>query len=55
MIALMPRSVDLLVPRTAAASDDGKKRAAVGFTQLAVSVVLLSSAWPLTKIAIEPR
>jgi drug/metabolite transporter (DMT)-like permease len=49
----MPRSVDVLLPRTATASDDGNKRAVVGFAQLAVSVVLLSSAWPLTKIAIS--
>jgi O-acetylserine/cysteine efflux transporter len=49
----MPRSVDVLLPRTATAPDEAKKRAVVGFTQLAVSVILLSSAWPLTKIAIS--
>jgi O-acetylserine/cysteine efflux transporter len=49
----MPRSIELVVPEAAAVVDDGRKRAAVGFTQLAVSVVLLSSAWPLTKIAIS--
>jgi drug/metabolite transporter (DMT)-like permease len=49
----MPRSVELLAPETAAASDDGKKHAAAGLIQLAVSVVLLSSAWSLTKIALS--
>ena len=49
----MPRSVEFVVPGVAAASDDGRKHAGVGFAQLAVSVVLLSSAWPLTKIAID--
>jgi hypothetical protein len=32
--------------------DDGKQSLAAGFIQLATSVVLLSSAWPLTKIPI---
>jgi drug/metabolite transporter (DMT)-like permease len=33
---------------------DGRQRATgAGFIQLAVSVILLSSAWPLTKIAVE--
>ena len=50
---LMLRSVELLDPGTAAALDDGKKRAAAGYTQLATSVILLSSAWPLTKIALS--
>ena len=49
----MLRSVELLDPGTAAALDDGKKRAAAGYTQLAASVILLSSAWPLTKIALS--
>jgi hypothetical protein len=49
----MLRSVELLNPGTAADLDDGKKRAATGYTQLAVSVILLSSAWPLTKIALS--
>jgi drug/metabolite transporter (DMT)-like permease len=49
----MPRSVEFVVPGVAASSDDGRKRARVGFAQLAESVVLLSSAWPLTKIAID--
>lgn len=49
----MPRSVDVLLPRTATAPDEAKKPAVVGFTQLAVSVILLSSAWPLTKIALS--
>jgi drug/metabolite transporter (DMT)-like permease len=33
--------------------DAGKQSLAAGFLQLAISVVLLSSAWPLTKIAID--
>jgi drug/metabolite transporter (DMT)-like permease len=33
--------------------DDGKQSLAAGFIQLATSVILLSSAWPLTKIAIS--
>ena len=37
----------------AASLDDGRKRVAAGFAQLAVSVILLSSAWPLTKIALS--
>jgi hypothetical protein len=49
----MLRSVELLDPGTAATLDDGKKRAAAGYTQLAASVILLSSAWPLTKIALS--
>ena len=47
-----PAPVDVLVPRTAVALDDGKPSLAAGFIQLATSVILLSSAWPLTKIAI---
>ena len=39
----MSRSATLSVPGTTA----------TGFTQLAVSVILLSSAWPLTKIALS--
>ena len=44
--------VDALAARTAASLGDEKQVAATGFIQLAVSVILLSSAWPLTKIAI---
>ncbi len=47
-----PAPVDVLVPRTLVACDDGKQSLAAGFIQLATSVILLSSAWPLTKIAI---
>jgi O-acetylserine/cysteine efflux transporter len=47
-----PARVDVLIPRTAVASDDGKQSLTAGFIQLATSVILLSSAWPLTKIAI---
>jgi drug/metabolite transporter (DMT)-like permease len=47
-----PARVDVLIPRTAVASDGGKQSLTAGFIQLATSVVLLSSAWPLTKIAI---
>jgi O-acetylserine/cysteine efflux transporter len=49
----MSRSVELSMPGAAASFDDGKKAAAAGFVQLAVSVILLSSAWPLTKIALS--
>jgi hypothetical protein len=31
----------------------GKQSLATGFVQLAISVILLSSAWPLTRIAID--
>jgi drug/metabolite transporter (DMT)-like permease len=47
------RSAELLLPKVAASPDEGKRRTAAGFVQLAVSVILLSSAWPLTKIAIS--
>ena len=47
-----PAPVDVLIPRTAVALDDGKQSLAAGYIQLATSVILLSSAWPLTKIAI---
>ena len=47
-----PARVDVLISRTAVALDDGKQSLAAGYVQLATSVVLLSSAWPLTKIAI---
>ena len=48
----MSRSVELLGPGPAVSLDDGKQRMSAGYAQLAVSVILLSSAWPLTKIAI---
>jgi drug/metabolite transporter (DMT)-like permease len=48
----MLRSVGFLSP-VAASLDEGGKRTATGLFQLAVSVVLLSSAWPLTKIALS--
>jgi drug/metabolite transporter (DMT)-like permease len=35
-----------------ASLDEGKQLVPVGLTQLATSVILLSSAWPLTKIAL---
>lgn len=41
-VLLMSRPVDVLVPLQTA-----------GYAQLAVSVILLSSAWPLTKIALS--
>ena len=47
-----PAPVDVLISRTAVALDDGKQSLAAGYVQLATSVILLSSAWPLTKIAI---
>ena len=48
----MSRSVGFLSPAVASL-DEGGKRTAAGVFQLAVSVVLLSSAWPLTKIALS--
>ena len=48
----MSRSVEVLVPDTVASLDHGKQRTSAGYAQLAASVILLSSAWPLTKIAI---
>jgi drug/metabolite transporter (DMT)-like permease len=47
-----PTLVDAPLPRAGISLDAGKQRLAAGFVQLAVSVILLSSAWPLTKIAI---
>jgi drug/metabolite transporter (DMT)-like permease len=41
------------MPGSAASLDHGKKHAATGFSQLAVSVILLGSGWPLTKIALS--
>lgn len=48
----MSRSGEALVPGVAAPLDDEKKTLTAGFTQLAVSVILLGSGWPLTKIAV---
>ncbi len=48
-----PAPVDVLITQTAVALDDGRQSLAAGFIQLATSVILLSSAWPLTKIAIS--
>ncbi|HEY7579207.1 MAG TPA: DMT family transporter [Acetobacteraceae bacterium] len=45
--------VDVLTPRAAVSLDAGKQSLAAGSLQLAISVVLLSSAWPLTRIAID--
>ena len=41
------------MPGSAATLDHGKKHTATGFSQLAVSVILLGSGWPLTKIALS--
>jgi drug/metabolite transporter (DMT)-like permease len=49
----MSRPVELPFPRSAAALTDSRQPIGAGLAQLAVSVVLLSSAWPLTKIAIS--
>ncbi len=49
----MSRSVEMLVPGIAASLDDAKQHTTAGLIQLAVSVILLSSAWPLTKIALS--
>ena len=48
----MSRSVGFLLP-VAGSLDEGGRRTATGLLQLAVSVILLSSAWPLTKIALS--
>lgn len=53
VIVVVSAPVDALVTRPAASLGDGRHSAAAGLTQLAVSVVLLSSAWPLTKIALS--
>ncbi len=49
----MSRPVDVSKPERAASLDGTKSLPAAGLLQLAVSVVLLSSAWPLTKIALS--
>ncbi len=49
----MSAPVDAFMTRTAASFDRGKRSAAAGLVQLAFSVILLSSAWPLTKIALN--
>jgi O-acetylserine/cysteine efflux transporter len=41
------------MPGSAASLDHGKQHRATGFSQLAVSVILLGSGWPLTKIALS--
>lgn len=49
-----PRPITaLLSSRTSTSLGAGKQSSAAGLTQLALSVVLLSSAWPLTKIALS--
>jgi O-acetylserine/cysteine efflux transporter len=53
VIVFMSRSVDVQEPGVAASLDGGKILPATGFVQLTVSVILLSSAWPLTKIALS--
>jgi drug/metabolite transporter (DMT)-like permease len=45
--------ITLLTPAAHASPNEEKRLAPAGLTQLAASVVLLSSAWPLTKIAIK--
>jgi O-acetylserine/cysteine efflux transporter len=50
---LMSRSVDVSIPRTAASLDGGRQLPTAGLIQLAASVILLSSAWPLTKFALS--
>ena len=49
----MLRSVDVEEPGEAASLGGGNIIPAAGFIQLTVSVILLSSAWPLTKIALS--
>jgi drug/metabolite transporter (DMT)-like permease len=49
----MSGSAESLMPGSAASLDHGKKHAATGFSQLAVSVILLGSGWPLTKVALS--
>jgi drug/metabolite transporter (DMT)-like permease len=50
---LMSRSVDVSIPRPTASLDSGRQLPAAGLMQLAASVILLSSAWPLTKFALS--
>src|SRR5277367_5194222 len=52
-LILMSRSVDVSISRTAASLDGGRQLPTAGLIQLAASVILLSSAWPLTKIALS--
>ncbi len=49
----MSRYFDVSQPRATRVSAASETISATGFTQLTVSVVLLSSAWPLTKIALS--
>jgi O-acetylserine/cysteine efflux transporter len=53
VLDFMLRSADVREPGETASLDGGNIIPATGFIQLAVSVVLLSSAWPLTKIALN--
>src|ERR1700759_4406452 len=49
----MPRSIDVQQPEAGGALNGMSGLPTAGLIQLAVSVVLLSSAWPLTKIALS--
>lgn len=49
----MLRSGEVSLPGVVASLDDEKQTMTAGFTQLAVSVILLGSGWPLTKIAVS--
>jgi O-acetylserine/cysteine efflux transporter len=53
VIRFMSRSVDVLEPGNAATLGGRTQVPTAGLIQLAVSVILLSSAWPLTKIALN--
>jgi O-acetylserine/cysteine efflux transporter len=53
VIVFMSRSVDVQEPGVAVTLDGRRTVPATGFIQLAASVILLSSAWPLTKIALS--
>jgi O-acetylserine/cysteine efflux transporter len=49
----MSRSIDVLRPKTGGTLASMNSMPTAGLVQLAVSVILLSSAWPLTKIALD--
>ena len=49
----MPRTAPDLQPSVAASLSGSNSIPASGLMQLAISVILLSSAWPLTKMALS--
>jgi O-acetylserine/cysteine efflux transporter len=49
----MPRSINVTRPQAGGTLVTADEMPAAGLVQLALSVILLSSAWPLTKIALD--